>query len=303
MKYLKTTFPIVLIILVPVLILIYAKNSKIEQSVRDILDKKISEDFLSPKIEPIKTDTPLETKRLEFSFALMSDIHNNTQGTRKAVKKINESGVELVVGLGDYTRVGTEVELINIKNELDNLTKPLYVLPGDHDLWNGRDKKNDPTFYFKKIFGDYKTELKYRNSQIIFIDNADLYGGVEVAKFEKALRDIEENELPSIIIISHKAIYHPLTIHRMGYIQEDIVETPYNQALMLVDKVSKLGNKKVHLIHGDLHSFSRFGGPTDNIINYTIGSLSKEKNFQEPRYAIGEVYSDGSLTMKDIPLE
>lgn len=280
----------------------YATLINFPETVKNTLKKKVVEDF-SAQVDPVKVTTPHEAKKISYSFALISDVHNNTDGLRETVRGINNTNVDFVIGVGDYSNIGTEGELKKIKVELDKLEKPFYVLPGDHDLWNGRDKKNEPKYYFNKIFGDQKKSLSHKGSLIVLLDNADLYYGVEQKELEGALEEINKTKESTVIIISHKAIYHPLTIHRMGYIQEDKVATPYNQALMITDKLTKLIDKKIHLVHGDLHSSSSFKGPSDNILNHTIGALSKEKNFQGPRYAIGDIFEDGSLKIKDITVK
>lgn len=50
-----------------------------------------------------------------------------------AVDEVNQSDADLVVINGDLTNEGSDVELSNVKSILDKITKPLYVLPGNHE--------------------------------------------------------------------------------------------------------------------------------------------------------------------------
>ena len=71
-------------------------------------------------------------------FAILSDIHvapgNANEGKLKeAVVEINASDVDAVLMTGDLTNEGSDVQLRNVKGILDGITKPLYVIPGNHE--------------------------------------------------------------------------------------------------------------------------------------------------------------------------
>ena len=71
-------------------------------------------------------------------FAILSDIHvspgNANEGKLKeAVQEINASDVDAVLMTGDLTNEGSDVQLLNVKAILDGITKPLYVIPGNHE--------------------------------------------------------------------------------------------------------------------------------------------------------------------------
>lgn len=71
-------------------------------------------------------------------FAILSDIHvtpgNTNEGKlNEAVAEINSSDVDAVLMTGDLTNEGSDVQLRNVKSILDKITKPLYVIPGNHE--------------------------------------------------------------------------------------------------------------------------------------------------------------------------
>ena len=71
-------------------------------------------------------------------FAILSDIHvtpgNTNEGKlNEAVAEINSSDVDAVLMSGDLTNEGSDVQLRNVKSILDKITKPLYVIPGNHE--------------------------------------------------------------------------------------------------------------------------------------------------------------------------
>lgn len=71
-------------------------------------------------------------------FAILSDIHvtpgNANEGKLKeAVAEINGTNVDAVLVTGDLTNEGSDEQLRNVKSILDGITKPLYVIPGNHE--------------------------------------------------------------------------------------------------------------------------------------------------------------------------
>lgn len=71
-------------------------------------------------------------------IAVLSDIHV-TPGNEcelmlgEAVGEINAGDTEIVLMQGDLTNEGSDLELLNVKAILDRVTKPLYVIPGNHE--------------------------------------------------------------------------------------------------------------------------------------------------------------------------
>ena len=71
-------------------------------------------------------------------FAILSDVHvtpgnANEQQLRLAVQEINQSDAQAVLMTGDLTNEGSDVQLRNVKSILDGITKPLFVIPGNHE--------------------------------------------------------------------------------------------------------------------------------------------------------------------------
>lgn len=69
---------------------------------------------------------------------IFADLHalpgNDCEKNLKiAVKEVNKSDADIVVINGDLTNEGSDIELTNVKSILDQINKPLYVLPGNHE--------------------------------------------------------------------------------------------------------------------------------------------------------------------------
>jgi outer membrane protein assembly factor BamB len=90
-----------------------------------------------------------------FNFALVTDTHigGATAGEdlRRTVRDINgNDSLAFVILSGDVTEFGSDSELLLAKDILDNLNKPWYIIPGNHDTKWSESGANS----FRVIFGD-----------------------------------------------------------------------------------------------------------------------------------------------------
>src|SRR5699024_2661514 len=97
--------------------------------------------------------------REDFSFAFISDTHINenssipSQDLKRTVRDINANpDIEFVVLTGDITEFGSDRELMIADSLLEQLEKPYYIIPGNHDTnWS-----ESGTNSFRQIFGQEK---------------------------------------------------------------------------------------------------------------------------------------------------
>ncbi len=71
-------------------------------------------------------------------IAVLSDLHvipgnENDRQLRLAVEEINHGEFDYVVVNGDISNEGSDEQLLNVKEILDGISKPLAVLPGNHE--------------------------------------------------------------------------------------------------------------------------------------------------------------------------
>ncbi|MCY1636695.1 outer membrane protein assembly factor BamB family protein [Marinifilum sp. D737] len=83
-----------------------------------------------------RTADALEKKA--YSFAFLTDLHvspdsENEKALLNVVDEINIGDSEFVVVTGDVTNVGSDIELKTVKSILDQLKKPYYIIPGNHE--------------------------------------------------------------------------------------------------------------------------------------------------------------------------
>ena len=71
-------------------------------------------------------------------FVILSDLHvvpgnANEIKLQEAIEEINSGQGELVIVSGDLTNEGSDEQLTNVKNLLDKINKPFFVIPGNHE--------------------------------------------------------------------------------------------------------------------------------------------------------------------------
>ncbi|MBI2599985.1 metallophosphoesterase [Candidatus Daviesbacteria bacterium] len=116
-----------------------------------------------------------------FKFLLVADTHNDNDNLKKAITQAKQAypDLQFIIGLGDYTDVGTIEELKKAKNEFDLSNLRYFLLVGDHDLWDARDKGMVANTNFREVFGLSYQSFTYKNFRFLLLNNADNYLGIE----------------------------------------------------------------------------------------------------------------------------
>lgn len=231
---------------------------------------------------------------VKFRFAVLGDSHKDTTNLSKALNQAKQAGAKFVVGLGDLSDVGTIDELRNSKQQFDSVDLPYYTTPGDHDLWDARNKKLNPVQNFTDVFGQPYQSFSYDGVRFIVYYNSDNYLGVDdlQLKFlEDESRIAGESDAKLIFTFSSTPLYHPSSDHVMGKVTPRLK----NQADHLLSLFKKNGVDEVFA--ADTHFFSRYKDPVNNLPITNIGALSSDRNPQSPRFALVDVYEDGGYNV------
>ena len=91
----------------------------------------------------------------DFHFAWLSDTHignvTAAEDLSRAVRDINSmDSIAFVLLTGDITEMGSDAQLTQAKTILDSLTKPYYIVPGNHDTKWSESGCNT----FKRLWGN-----------------------------------------------------------------------------------------------------------------------------------------------------
>lgn len=242
---------------------------------------------------------PQSMARPIFKFLTLTDSHSDNNNLQKAIKGAKQKypDIQFIIGLGDYTEVGTLEELRLAKHELDLSTLRYFVIPGDHDLWDSRDKQQNSLSNFKQIFGPNYQSFIFEDYLFLLLDNSDNYLGIGPEQEQWLVSELEKGQsLKGILVVIHEPLYHPSSDHFMGRVEPKLKQ----QAKSLVYQLKAAGVKLV--LSGDIHYFSEYSEPETNLPMVTVGSVTSERNPQAPRYAIVWVFDDGSVKVEDVEI-
>src|SRR3989344_2465455 len=240
-----------------------------------------------------KDDSVLKTVRLRF--ALVADSENDNDLLAKALSQAQGVGVNFVIGLGDWSSVGTIEELTAAKRVFDDSGLTYYLTAGDRDLWDSRNRGEEVTANFRQIIGEPTKVLYKEGIQFVIIDNSDIYKGIDESQLSIVNGQLSE-AAKLRFVFAHKTPFHPQSAHVMG---EDSTEV----AKQAKEFLSILENNYVDgFFSGDLHFFAQFNSPTGAVKMTTVGAVDSARNFQGPRFAVVTIYSDYSWEVSDIEI-
>lgn len=232
---------------------------------------------------------------LVLRFGLIADAHNNLSDLRKSLSQLKDKGVGFIIGLGDYSDVGTLEELERTRQVFEASGLPFYLTAGDHDLWDCNNRGMSPTCNFEAVFGPAYQSFRYSKIRFIILNNSDNKSGFDQPQLiwlEEELAKSEDTQLT--LVFMHEPLYHPSSDHVMGKTSPKLRE----QAEHVVKLLKDSGVNEVFA--GDTHFFSRYEEPKQKLRMTAVGALSRERNAQVPRFALVDIYLDGSYNVSDI---
>jgi len=242
---------------------------------------------------------------LIFSFAVVADSHSDNSNLEKALRLAREKGAKFVIGLGDFSQVGTKEELGDAHRVFSSSGLPFYVTAGDHDLWDARDKGQAVVANFNSIFGPAYGSFVDSNIRFILVDNADNYKGVDSLQMEWLRETLAKDSSKAIFVFLHEPLIHPTSDRHMGSVKKSgSTDEPGEgnrqilaQAQELVKMFKVAGVKEVFA--GDIHAFTRYKDEVSGLKMTTSGALTAERNTQNPRFLMIDVFENGGYNVLD----
>ena len=251
--------------------------------------------FAKDKLSEKDSTADSEPKTEILRFVLVADSEDENELLAKALSEARSRTASFVIGLGDWTTIGTLDQLKAVNKVFDESGLEYYLTAGDHDLWGSRNSGDLALANYRQIFGDPNREFSRNGIHFLILDNSDIYSGIKDAEISNIKNQIS-NKGKLTFVFAHKTPFHPQSAHVMG---EDNAQVA-SQAKKLM---SVLEEKKVDgFFSGDLHFFAQFNSPGNVVKMTTIGAVSSERNFQGPRFAIVKVFSDNSWEVEDVEI-
>jgi len=148
----------------------------------------------------------------EFNYALITDLHigasKSEDNLKNVVSSINsDSTIEFVIASGDITEKSTNLELGKVKQMLDLLKVPYFIIPGNHDTkWS-----ESGGLKFKELWNDDKFIFEKNNLYFIGLNTGILFRGggghintEDIVWLDSVLTyKVKQNEL-------YLVVHHPL---------------------------------------------------------------------------------------------
>lgn len=279
-----------------------AKSLLNNESVYKIFNKALSFDptnslsKLNPATSPKSHDSvqPPPAGPVSFKFAIVSDTHNDNDHLQKAIQQAKDVGASFVIGLGDYSDVGTLDELTATKKTFQEANLPYYSTAGDHDLWDSRNRKLDPSTNYSQVFGSTYSSFGYQKARFILMYDADNYNGVNDVQRRWIEQELVRNrQAKPIFVLTSIPLYHPSSDHVLGKVNSKF-KTQADELINLFKQ-----NNIAHLFSGDTHFYSSYVEPRSSLRMTTVGAITSTRNAQAPRFAMVDVYESGEYTITD----
>lgn len=189
-----------------------------------------------------------------LKIALVADSHNENDLLENALREAQGKGINFVIGLGDYTNLGTVEELVAAKREFDRSGLQYYLVPGDRDGWDNRRRGEANTANFEKTFGHLTRDIKIKGIQFVLLDNSDIYSGISAEDWASLTSDLghlsnfsDLSQKGLVFVFAHKTPFHPESRHVMGEDSLMVAE----QAKVMVDLM-----ENTHSCHSEFSSES-----------------------------------------------
>lgn len=226
----------------------------------------------APEAVPPTLEKPLR-------FAVMADIHLDSENFKKALRTTRENGSEFVIIAGDLTSLGKKEELVLMKKILDENGLEYYVIPGNHDLWYSEKIKVN---VFREIFGWEYQAFKKGGVKFILVNNGSylgLNGAPKVGDGNQRFwleKEVEECLKIVCLVFAHIPLNHPVSTHVMGENNPGAASEAGRLVNLLVE------NKVREVFAGHLHFSSSY--EIDGLRTTVVGAITKARNLQSPKF-------------------
>ncbi len=229
-----------------------------------------------------------------IKFAVLSDVHvstaanavNNSRNLTKtiaylqgAVKQLNSSDVSFVVFSGDVVQQANKYPIVMFAKIINNLEKPYYVIPGNHDLakFSGIDNKE----FFRLInkFSHNKTRkapaVMRRDGKTVFIvmngvnelipGSKGYFKESELIWLDKKLKRYKNK---NVVIIQHYPLVEP---------RPDKTHKTYDGENYL--KLLSKHKNVIAIISGHYHTDNEI--TQDGILHISVPALMQDGEYKE----------------------
>lgn len=216
----------------------------------------------------------LQAQTLRFAHVTDTHVGGSTgaEDLERSVQDINSQPIDFILITGDVTEFGSGKELAEAKRTLDQLKKPYFVVPGNHDSKWSESGCND----FGEIFGS--ETFAFEKGGILFIGTASgpnmrmapgLVPREQILFLDSVLASMKDENQP-VIYINHYPLDKSLSNYRK-----------------VIDLLNERNIRAVLLGHGHTNKLFSFEG-----IPGIMGRSNLRTSREKGGYNIGTIKGD-----------
>lgn len=174
------------------------------RSVLDQPDKPVA-NYFSPSVSPKPKDLTGDEKPL-LTFAVVGDNRDGDEIYKKIISQVSESDATFLAHVGDMVAHGYTDEWDTFKKIQTALKIPFYAVPGNHDVFAGRDP-------YQKAMGRLYYSFDNSGWHFIFLDNAR--GLISDTQMSWLKTDLAKNIRQPMFIFMHQPPQSNFSTHTM----------------------------------------------------------------------------------------
>lgn len=243
-----------------------------------------------------KESANVPAKDTLVKIAVISDIHNDLEGLKKALDIAKKEKVTATFFLGDYTDLGVISNLEKVKEMIDASGLVYYTLPGDRDLYATSGPEN-----YIQVYGEPNEVVTLEGVNFVLFNNSANF--TEIAASEMAW--FKNSVTNANFVFLSQPLYHPLNsviAPIMGIYEGEEVDGVKDQADELLALIRNSNVKAV--IAADQHRYSVSLDPIKNSLEHVVNGavVDNSTNLSGPSMTILNVYKDMTYTHTESPL-
>ncbi|WP_224998267.1 PQQ-binding-like beta-propeller repeat protein [Cesiribacter sp. SM1] len=184
-------------------------------------------------------------------FAVVTDTHigksGNNKGLAAIVEDINQNPeIDFVLHAGDVSDFGTASQLADAKNLMEGLTKPYYIVPGNHDTgWSDS--------------GGLTYNVHWKDQKFLADIGGVRFIGVSTGPYGRMSRGYvpldQMRWLDSLVMVTPKD-------QRVVFLTHYPLDEGLSNYYQLIEKLRELNTVAVFVGHGHVNKVFNFGGIT-----------------------------------------
>lgn len=176
-------------------------------------------------------ETPL------FTFAVAGDSAGGDAIFGEIIAEVNKSNASFLIHNGDMVDHGYASEWSSFFKLKEKLKVPFHPVPGNHDVYNGRDQ-------YVKQMGKLYYSFDYKNARFFLIDNAR--GKISSEQLKWLKDDLRKISSKMIFFVMHQAPKSSFSDHTMSGSSLNLEGAKEILALAKIYRVSAIFSGHVH---------------------------------------------------------